>query len=113
MIAADYFKTVASKGIDPWTPATEDVFNLDLVHALRAGPTENRTDLEAATALAALVHDELMAFGTGGGEKLTDDAMAASLTALRAVTRRLGVDFEPPFRNFTSFKSYWLRNNGY
>jgi hypothetical protein len=92
---------------DPWGPS--ETFDVELVGRLRAGPIEGRTDFEAAKALAGLVHDELVAYGTQGGEKLTDDEMVAALAALRAVTKRLGVDFEPPYRNFTTFRSYWVR----
>jgi hypothetical protein len=76
---------------------------------LRAGSIEGRTDFEAAKTLAGLVHDELLAYGTHGGEKLTDEHMMAALMALRAVTRRLGIEFDPPYRNLTTFRSYWVR----
>ena len=98
---------------DPWSPTTVQSFDASLVASLRKGPLSNRTDVEAAIALAALVHDELLAYGTGGGESLNDGEMASALTALRAVTKRLGVDFDPPYRNFSTFRSFWMRNDGY
>ena len=70
--------------------------------------------MEAAVALARLVHDDLEAFGTDGGEELTEAQMRESLLALRNVLRRLGLEqFEVPFRDFKTFKSYWLNNDGY
>lgn len=81
--------------------------------SIRAGTVEGRTDVEIAIGLSQLVHDELVAFGTGGGESLNDAEIASALSALRAVTKRLGLSFEPPFRNFTTFRSYWLRQDAY
>ncbi len=116
MIPQDFFESpeLAELAANSWGPSLAgDRFNVSLVRSLRARPLENRTDLEAAIALAALVHDELMAYGTGGGERLSDDEMGLSLSALRAVTKRLGVAFEPPYRNFTTFRTYWLRNEAH
>ncbi len=60
--------------------------------------------------LARLIHDELEAFGTGGGEVMDDGDMREALQALRAVCRRLGTgDPNVPFRDFTAFRSYWIR----
>jgi hypothetical protein len=88
-------------------------FDIALINSLRAGPIEGRTDLEVAIALAALVHDELLEYGTSGGQQLADDEMATALAALRAVAKRIGLVFEPPYRNFTTFRNYWMRNDGY
>ncbi|UGQ41207.1 hypothetical protein [Rhodococcus aetherivorans] len=108
MIAEEFFKDVDS----PWGGTTSK-FDLQLMKAIKAGPVEGRTDIEIAVALSQLVHDELTAFGTGGGQSLDDRQMAAALAALRSVTQRIGIPFEPPFRNFATFKSYWLRNDGH
>jgi hypothetical protein len=89
-----------------------DVFNEELVRALRIGPIEGHSDVEAASALARLVHDELEAYGTGGGEVLDDDEMRTALRALEAAAHRVGLDeFEVPFSDFTRFKSWWVRND--
>ena len=40
--------------------------------------------------------------------------MREALLALRATVRRLGVnDFEVPFRDFTSFRTWWVANDAY
>ncbi len=88
-------------------------FDMALIKEIRAGSVAGRTDIEIAIALSQLVHDELQAFGTEGGQSLNDAQIAAALTALRAVTRRLAIQFDPPYRNFTTFKSYWMRNDAY
>jgi len=56
-----------------------------------------------------LVHDEFMAFGTSGGEHLTNTESALALRTLRLVLRRLGIELAPQFRDLDSFKAYWLR----
>ena len=114
MIPQDFFESaeLAELVANPWDSSlAEGRFNVSLVQSLRSRSLETRPDLEAALALAALVQDELMAYGTGGGQRLSDDDMGLSLSALRAVTKRLGVAFEPPYRNFTTFRTYWLRND--
>src|SRR5439155_7200254 len=57
-----------------------------------------------------LTHDELEQFGTSGGQLMTDRGMDLALLALRASVERLGLpEFKPPFRDFRSFRTYWLR----
>lgn len=100
---------------DPWDTRTRLVqhFQHDMVSNLRQNPLREWADTEVAVALCQLVHEELEAYGTGGGERLTEDEIAMSIRALVVVTKRLGVDFDPPYRNFSTFRSYWLRNDGH
>lgn len=79
-------------------------FDHEMVSKLRQGRLVEWADTEVAVALCQLVHGELEAYGTGGGERLTEDEIAIAIRALVAVTKRLGVDFDPPYRNFTSFR---------
>lgn len=89
-------------------------FNRSLARKLRGGSLEGGDDVEAAVALARLVHDDLEAFGTAGGEQLDQEEMREALLVLRAVVDRIGIeDFDVPFRDYSTFKSYWLRNEGY
>lgn len=79
-----------------------------LVDALRTGPLPGKTDVDAAIALARLVETQLTNFGTRGLHKLADDSdMQAMLFTLRAVLRRLGIDVDIPFRDYTSFRNHW------
>jgi hypothetical protein len=93
---------------EPWATITE--FDHELADRLRQRPLDNVDDLDAARALVELVHDDLRRFGTEGGEKLTDNDLGLALRTLRAVLKRLGITFEVPFRSFTTFKSYWIKN---
>jgi hypothetical protein len=93
----------------PWgAPAATTIFNEVLVDSQRKGSIEGVKDSSAALALLDLV-GELEAYGTGGGEQLTDPQIAMALRALEAVTRRVGVPLELPFRDFTRFRSYWIQ----
>jgi hypothetical protein len=106
------FYTVPDPG--PFGELDAPKFNLDLVKGLRSGPMAGADDVEAAVALARLIHDDFEAFGTGGGEQLNETQMRESLLALHAVLKRLCLDqYVVPFRDFKTFKSYWLRNEGY
>lgn len=80
--------------------------NLALLEDLRRAPASGRDDLEVALALAQQVHDDLTARGTGGGERLTAEEIGPALRALRAVLKRLGLEVDLPFRDY-SFHDYW------
>jgi hypothetical protein len=82
-------------------------FDSAFVAQFRQGPVEGIPDLDAAYDMARLAHSELEAYGTGGGQQLDDEEMYVLLRRLRAVLRRLGVDFDPPFRDFNGFYTYW------
>jgi hypothetical protein len=108
----DFFKDVADDFL-AWDAPTRKVDH-DLLVSLRRGPASGKDDREVAVALARLVHDDLEAFGTGGGQQLSEAEMRDALLALRALAKRIGVGELPvPFRDYGSFKSYWLRNDAY
>lgn len=93
-------------GVDPWK-RVQTVLDTGLIDQLRAGPLASAGDVDAAYALAQLAHEELVAYGTGGGERLSDDEMAGVLRCLRSVLKRNHLDFDPPFRDFRGFHGYW------
>lgn len=106
----DFFKDAQ----DPLGFGTSRQVDHELLDSLRRGPIEAWDDRELAVALARLVHDDLEAFGTGGGEQLNEAQMRDALLALRAVARRVDLgDMDIPFRDYGTFKSYWLRNDAY
>jgi hypothetical protein len=88
---------------------TGPVVDLDLVEALRRAPVDEINDLDAAIALAELLHRELEAYGTSGSEMLDEDGAALSIRALSSVLGRLSVEFALPFRNLSTFKQHWKR----
>jgi hypothetical protein len=118
VIPDDFFTVVSSSGTssfdDPWgAGSAKRRFDMAMMNELRRGPVPGKTDLEVTIALSELIDSELTAYGTGGGEELDDKQIAAALSALRAACARLGVEFEPPFRNFATFRTYWNKNDGY
>ncbi|WP_425577868.1 hypothetical protein [Streptomyces fimbriatus] len=82
-----------------------------LITGLRIKAPEGITDLDAAQGLTRLAHAELEEYGTGGGGRLQEDEIAECLRTLKALLRRLGISFNPPFRDFRSFHGYWSRND--
>lgn len=99
---------------DPLGVTGKRRFRADLMRELRGGPIDEAPDVEVAVGLARLVHDELEIFGTEGNVEMTEANMRDALLALRQVVNRLGIgDFNPEFRDLSSFKTYWLRNDAY
>lgn len=109
----DFFEETET--INPWSSGTTTTTKLRraFLNELRAGPVAGTDDLDAAIALTHLVWDDLIAYGTGGGETLDDKQIAIAQRALTATLGRLGIKLDLPWRDFTSFRSYWLRNDGY
>jgi hypothetical protein len=94
---------------EPWTVITS--FDEEFLDELRRKPAAGRDDLEVAIALAQLVQDELEAFGTSGQQRLDEQQIALAIRALSAVLKRLGIPFELPYRNFSTFRTFWIRND--
>jgi hypothetical protein len=93
---------------DIW-PAGSRQLNTPLLDEAQRGPLDGVRDIELAVPLARIAHDEYEAFSTGGGEALSDHESWVVLRTLTRVADRLGLTFAPPFRDFKSFKGYWLR----
>ncbi|EMF29732.1 hypothetical protein ACFZAG_27295 [Streptomyces sp. NPDC012403] len=115
MQPSDFFKTEQdpawSVNGDPWS-SWKDHFDTELVVGLRNGPSpDGTTDLDVAQGLTRLVHAELEEYGTSKAVRLQEDEIAEALRSLKAVLRRLGIPFSPPFRDFRSFQGYWSRND--
>lgn len=101
------------EGADPWNASARlnEVFRTSFVEQLRQGSAKDVDDLEAAYALTQLAHDEFEKYGTQSSDaKLDDEQSGAVIRTLRALLKRLGIDFDPPFRSFTGFRGYWGAN---
>ena len=71
------------------------------------GPLPDRTDVGVAVPLAELVHEELEKYGTSGGERFSNVEIRDALRVLRAAVTRIGITaFDPPFRDFTTFRDH-------
>ena len=98
--------------IDDVFPSRPSVNN-GLLAALRSGAYGEASDLEASLALVGLLRSEYLQFGTEGGNQLTDNAIQTVQRTCRQVLKRLGIDLQVPWRDFSSFKAYWIANGGY
>lgn len=86
--------------------------DVTLLDRLRHGPIPGRDDVEVAVPLARLIHNELKKYGTGREPEMSEQEMKDALLALRAVLARLGFgDCNIPFRDFSTFRSWWIRND--
>lgn len=95
-----------------WSTARRPA-NETLLEALRRGGVDGVADLDAALALTQQVHDDLMAHGTGGGEEFDNGEIALAIRALRATLGRIGIDLKIPFRDYSTFRTYWNRNGAH
>jgi hypothetical protein len=109
----DFFEEIES--VSPWTNSATTTTKLrrDLLNELRAGPVARVDDLDAAIALTHLVWDDLIAFGTSGGNTLDDKEIALAQRALTATLARIGIALSFPWRDFSTFKAHWVRNGCY
>lgn len=106
----DFFEEPEAAGV--WA-AKQDTLNTALIERIHTGPLQTATDVEVAVPLARLVHDEYQSRGTDNNPRISGHESRAVMAALRAVLKRLGVDFKPPFSDFDGFYTYWKKNNGY
>lgn len=98
-------------GGDPWTKSdrTECTLNTAMLDSVACSPLAEYPDIEVAVALARFAHEEFEAYATEG-EQIDQEDSVVVLRALRAVLTRLGVTtFDPPFRDFATFRRYWQR----
>ena len=101
------------------TQKTQDIFELDrkelkqeLIDTLFKESLADVDDLAALDALIRLVHDELTAYGTGGGNQLDDDEFEHVFRTTQRVGKRCGIEVPSlPFRNFAGFYGYWVKQN--
>lgn len=100
---------ITEKDTSPWGTSETTQLHTELLDQLAAAPSSPWSDLEVAKALAELTHDEYQKYGTNGSE--LDNAEARKLlTTLKAVLTRIGMrNVEFGFRDFDSFRSYWIR----
>lgn len=100
---------ITEKDTSPWGTRETTRLHTELLDQIAAAPSSTWSDLEVAKALAELTHDEYQKYGTNGSE-LDNTEARKLLTTLRAVLARIGMrSVELGFRDFESFRSYWIR----
>lgn len=86
---------------------------LDLLARLRAGPIGEYTELEAAIALARLLDEQFRRYGSDATNEIDNEESREALRTLRALTDRIGVPFDAPYRDLVGFRAYWGSHDGY
>lgn len=84
-------------------------FRADYVESFIADVQAGVSDLAVGIPLADLVHQNFVAFGTGGAGDVPSGGIRIALRALKAVLDRLGVPHDIPWRDYDSFKAYWIK----
>lgn len=85
----------------------------ELLDEIVSGENIHNSDVEVGVALLRLAHDELEAYGTDGRQRTSEEDIGLILHACRLLLKRIGTSFDPPFRDFRTFKSHWLANEAY
>lgn len=111
MISEDFFKDGVV--VEDGYPVEQRVLNRGLLERIRANAYTDRPDMEVATALLRLAHDELLAFATDRSQRTDDEDMRLILRTARRLVKRLEVSFQLPFSDYGSFHAYWEENNCY
>lgn len=107
----DDFFIEAHDSDDPWGVGSPKLFlRADLLNSLRSGPLPDEDDLSTAIALTRLVHGELESYGTDGTERLNNDEISVAQRSLRVTLERRGIRLSLPWRDYSTFRGYWLRN---
>ena len=96
-----------SDPLDPWGKIRRSV-NIDLIKNLARGPIAGDDDLESAMSLARLVRGAYTSFGTDGTANVEPEESRIILRALKMMLERRGLTFDPPWRDYDSFKSHWV-----
>jgi len=97
-----------------WATSISEVLDEDLLRRLLVSPSPDHPDIEVCVALTRLAHDEFEKYGTDGTERLTNSQSRDVLRTLRTVLVRLGITgFNPAFSDFSTFRTFWNRNDGH
>ena len=82
------------------------VLDGELLDNLRSGPLPSASDVAAGEALCDLMEDAYLEYASGGHRSVSDREMSEVSRTFEAVTYRLGIPANLPFRNFTTMDSY-------
>ncbi len=89
------------------------LLNHELLKRVRAGTYNDRSDVEVATALLRLAHDELEAYGTDEQQRTDEHGIRLILRTSWQLSKRLDIVLDLPFSDYRTFRSHWMANDGY
>lgn len=109
----DFFiKSAIEPGEIAWGGPAKTL-NDERITEITRGPLPGDNDLESAISLTRLARDEYELRGTGGNTSLDDDQSRVLLRAARMAALRQGVELEVPWRDFGTFRTFWIDNGAH
>lgn len=110
----DFFDDHIKDSLNSWEiPQLKSKLNLRLIRDLRGGAIPGDDEFNTALTLIRIVWDEYEAYGTDGSQSVSNEESRELLRTLILVLHRQGIDLRVPWRDFSSFRSYWMANGGY
>ncbi|WP_346924473.1 hypothetical protein [Rothia sp. (in: high G+C Gram-positive bacteria)] len=88
--------------------AKRSVLNKQLLETIKRGDFTDASPLSVANDLLAIVWDEYQKYGTEGTALPEADILLAQKT-LVTVLNRLSISSDIPWRDFSTFRTYWIR----
>ena len=109
----DFFESDINHTINSWTSSQSDrQIRFDLVRNLKKGTIPGDDNLTTALALTRIVWEEYEAYGTDSSQSSSNEESRELLRTLILVLHRQGINLQLPWRDFSSFRSYWIANDG-
>ena len=109
----DFFESSINHTINSWKLLQSDKkIRFDLIRNLKRGTIPGDDSLTTALALTRIVWEEYEAYGTDSSQSSSNEESRELLRTLILVLHRQGIDLRLPWRDFSSFRSYWIANDG-
>ena len=109
----DFFESSINHTINSWNLSQSDKkIRFDLVRNLKRGAIPGDDSLTTALALTRIVWEEYEAYGTDSSQSSSNEESRELLRTLILVLHRQGINLQLPWRDFSSFRSYWIANDG-
>ena len=87
--------------------------NEDLLRSILNNQVVGFSDVDVTEALVQLIRDELIAYGTDGSQLTDNDGVKQMIRTMKVVSKRIGIETSLPFRDYDTFRSYWVNNGAY
>lgn len=109
----DFFESDINHTINSWTTSQSDrKIRFNLIRNLKRGTIPGGDSLATALALTRIVWEEYEAYGTDSSQSISNEESRELLRTLILTLHRQGINLQIPWRDFSSFRSYWIANDG-
>lgn len=95
-----------------YAAASKPKLNTGLLEAIKTGKYSKASDLSVASELSKVVWEEYEKCGTEG-KTIPEPEIVLAQKTLISVLDRLQIQINIPWRDFRSFRSYWIRNGAH